>query len=268
MNYHCEAPRGARRVRAALLSTLCFFFFALSGVTLGAQSDGQTDANELLDRAHMFGTTDFAQVTTALDVRQESRRQSRTVDISYAEQAPGEQKVFARVIDPPFLSNMRFLLHTNAAGKTEQWLATSRGVRQVRGTGSHEALFSSDFTVQELSGFPGSNYQAEFLGREQVGGFRTVVLRGHVASPEALYDSFVLRKDEETDLIVWIEFFRQNRLTKEYRLLEHGVVDGIAYTKRARMKTIVADSETELEVEEISFPNSIPQDRFNPESLQ
>jgi hypothetical protein len=242
--------------------------FALSAVTGAAQSGGQPDAAALLDRAHMFGTSEYARVTAALDVRQESRRQSRTVDISYAKLAPGEQKVFARVVEPPFLSNMRFLLHTSVSGGTEQWLATSRGVRQVTGTGSHENLFSSDFTVQELSGFPGSDYQAEILGRERVGEFQTVVLRGRVASPEALYDTFVLRKDEETDLIVWIEFFRQNRLTKEYRLLEHGVVDGLAYTKRSRMETVVADSETELAVEEITFPDSIPEERFDPDSLE
>jgi hypothetical protein len=163
---------------------------------------------------------------------------------------------------------MRFLLHTSASGGSEQWLATSRGVRRMSGTGAHENLFNSDFTVQELSGFPGSDYQAEIVGRERVDGFQTVAIRGRVASPEALYDTFVLRKDEATDLIVWIEFFRQNRLTKEYRLLDHGMQDGFAYTKRAHMRTIISDSETELSVKEITFPDSIPQDRFDPESLE
>ncbi len=247
---------------------LPIILLALTATALTAQSAVNPDPADLLSRAHMFGNTEYAEVITALKVRQESRRQSRTVDISYANHAPGERQVFAQVVDPPFLSNMRFLLHTSSSGGTEQWLATSRNVRRVKGTGSHEKLFSSDFTVEELSGFPGSDYEAELLGRERVDDFETVVIRGHVSAPEALYDSFVLRMDEASDLIVWIEFFRQNRLTKEYRLLEHATTQGIAYTERARMETIVEDSETELTVEEISFPTSIPARRFDPESLQ
>jgi hypothetical protein len=247
---------------------LSFGLLVLAATAVSAQSTDGLDAAELLSRAHMFGNTEYAEVTAALAVRQESRRQSRTVDISYRKQDPGEQEVFAQVVEPPFLSNMRFLLHTTASGETNQWLATSRGVRQVRGAGSHESLFSSDFTVEELSGFPGSNYKAELLGREPVDGFQTVVIRGHVSAAEALYDTFVLRKDEASDLIVWIEFFRQNRLTKEYRLLKHATVDGVAYTERGRMETIVADSETELTVKRISFPESIPAQRFDPESLE
>jgi hypothetical protein len=258
--------RGALPIRTIL--ALLVLAAGLTQQTLSQEAQPERDAARLLQEAQVLGAAPYARVTASLNIRQESRRQNRTVEILYADVGNGARNVFARVTHPPFLSQMRFLMRQQPDGASEQWLATSRGVRRLTGTGSHDSLFSSDFSVEELSGFSGSGYQAEYIGTEQVDGYDTTVLRGSVRHPEAVYDTFLLRVDNETGIIVWIEFFRQNRLTKEYRLLELGRAQGVPYTRRCRMETYVDDSETELVVEEIAFPDSLPEERFQPEALE
>ncbi len=267
--------RGARYLakagRSRPVRTLVALLALTAAVPTLAVAQDRTqerDATQLLQEAQVFGEAPYARVTASLDIRRESRSQSRTVEILYADAGDGGRNVFARVTKPPFLSQMRFLLRQTPDGETEQWLATSRGVRRLTGTGSHDGLFSSDFTVEELSGFPGSDYQAEYIGTEEVDGYDTTVLRGSVDHAKSVYDTFVLRLDNETGIIVWIEFFRQDKLTKEYRLLEMGSADGTPYTKRCRMETYVEDSTTELTVEEIAFPDSLPDETFRPDKLE
>lgn len=249
------------------LLALTLSLLVLTPVAAPAQSPG-AEAEAILEAARIFGEAPYAEIRTELQVQEQSRRRSRTVSLLYAEEAPERRFVFAQVVEPPFLSNMRFLMRQESLEETRLWLSTSRGVRELSGTGDNERLFGSDFTMTELLGFPGGGYAPEYLGTEMVEGYETEVVRGRLRDPESAYDSFVLRKDAETDIIIWIEFFRQNRLTKEYRLLELDTAAGLPYTRRARMETYSAESHTEMTVEAISFPELIPEVQFRTGALE
>jgi hypothetical protein len=235
---------------------------------LAAQTAESQDAEELLQSAKVFGTAEFTEVTAELDIRQDSRRQTRTIEIAYAEEGPHARKVFAQIVQPRFLQQMRFLMRQASADETEQWLATSRGVRKLDNTGTSERLFSSDFTIEELTGFPNGPYDAEYRGTEDVDGFDTHVIHGEVDSVHSNYDSFLLRRERETGIIVWIEFFNANRLVKEYRLLEMNEKNGRHYTAHCRMESYDRNSRTELRVTSIQFPPRISESVFTRENLE
>ncbi len=201
-------------------------------------------------------------------MRQEGRRQTRTIEIAHAEDGPNSRKVFAQIVQPRFLRQMRFLMRQESATRTEQWLATSRGVRKLENTGTSERLFSSDFTIEELTGFPGNSYSAEYRGTERVDGYDTHVIRGELDSVGLSYDSFLLRSDRESNIIVWIEFFSGSRLVKEYRLLDMGQTKGRYYTRHCRMETYERDSRTELRVDDIRFPDTMDEQIFTTDNLE
>ncbi len=237
------------------------------GVCIGGVLPGfGQNVEVILEDATIFGTPPRAVITAKLDIVRGIRRQSRTAEIFTEEDEDGARKIFAQIVEPPFLSNMRFLVLQNESGETERWIATSLGVRRVHGAGTNETLFNSDFTLEELSGFAGTGYEVEHGGTETVDGFTTDVVLGTVADPDSAYDSFTLRKDRATNIIVWIEFFSDGKLVKEYRLVEIGHQAGTAFTKKCRMT--MGDGRTELTVESITFPNDIPDERFDESSLR
>ncbi len=228
------------------------------------------DAERILSDATIFGTADTAVITAELNIEKGIRRQSRTAEIFTEENGKGTRKIFAQIIDPPFLSNMRFLVLQRGPdpADTDRWIATSLGVRKVKGESTGETLFNSDFTLEELSGFVGTDYDARYVGRETVDGYETNVIRASVEGSGAGYDSFVLRTDRVTKIIVWIEFFQQDELIKEYMLVETDMQDDIIYTKKCRMITVRGNGKTELTVQSISFPDDIPDERFDETSLK
>jgi len=96
------------------------------------------DPQELLRDAALFGRFETLVARIDMEIRDRGVK-TRTLEL-YVEQDDGQHKALAQVIAPAFLSRMKYLTIGDAR-RTDQWIATSRGVRswktsRPRATGS------------------------------------------------------------------------------------------------------------------------------------
>lgn len=220
----------------------------------------QTPA-EILEEAALFGN--FSSLTATLEMEIHDRgTKTRTLEL-YLENTEERYRALMQVIEPGFLSEMKFLTDTSG-GETRQWLSTSRGVRRLSETSGEERIFDSDFTAEDLSGYRAEDYELRLLHDERIGGEEAHVLEARALAGNAGYHRRVLYVSKDRDLLLRADYIsEQGELVKQFELLEAGRQNGSYLPQRAVMRTLSLGTQTFLRVREVETDASIPSRLFN-----
>jgi hypothetical protein len=255
-----------------------------------AETRDSAAPTELIDSAAIFGRETTAEIQARLIIDEQGRRKERTLRILVEQSAgtageggaggtAGERKVYAQIIDPPFLDRMRFLSVTDARGNESRWTATSTGVRRIADSGAAEELFGSEFTVQDFTGLDATSYELRELPRERLNGreMRVVVAVG--GGRRAVYPGRIYWIDADTALVRRIEYFTsadalsgdadsRGEPAKRYQVEATLERRGAVYPEVAVMTNPSENSTSTLRIEEFSIVEDIPDRNFNRAALR
>ena len=246
-------------LRPVLLTLLGVF------ITAG-QAAGQSAsaATEILDNTHLLGNAPNIILTATMDIRSSRGDKSRTIDI-YISQDEETSKILAQVSSPPFLRNLKFLTHQFANGSDDRWVKTSRGVRRLAEGNYGEALFDSDFTVEDLSRIDQSRFDLEVTDPGDTSGLRAVKATPTYKNPDYDYKIFLI--ETETGMLTGVDFYSGDTIVRKYTLVDRQVVDGELYPLLCKIEDFEKNTSTILEIEAVSIEDSIPARMFNRGSL-
>ncbi|MBN1686468.1 MAG: outer membrane lipoprotein-sorting protein [Spirochaetales bacterium] len=252
-----KTTRGALLVLAALT--------ALSMITEPAAAQSSTPtAEEILANTHLLGNAANIILTATMDIRSPRGDKSRTLEI-YISQNDEASKILAQVTSPPFLRNLKFLTHQFSDGSDDKWVKTSRGVRRLAEGNYGEALFDSDFTVEDLSRIDESRFDLEVVDTGETSGVRAIKAIPTYNGPDYTHKIFKIEVD--TGMLSGVDFFRDEALVKRYTLLERQVIGGEPYPLLCTMEDFAKGTSTVLEIDKVSIEDSIPERLFNRGSL-
>ncbi len=241
---------------------------AIAVTVPGMAQDGQAitaqSVDEILKTTHLLGDAPNIILTATMDIKSPRGEKTRTLDI-YISQDKEASKILAQVISPAFLGNLKFLTHQFADGTDDKWVKTSRGVRRLAEGNYGEALFDSDFTVEDLSRIDRSRFDLEILDTGQTSGIRAVKAIPTYQDPDYTYKVFKI--EAVTGMLAAVDFFRNNKLIRQYTLVERQTIDGELYPLVCMMEDFEKGTSTLLEIEKVSIEDSIPERLFNRGSL-
>jgi len=251
----------------AILAVCVLSLSGLFAPTLAAQGiPAGASAAETLARARIFGSDEKASLSMLMRIESGGETKQRTIAVSM-DQSSGDSLLQAAIVDPVFLSNMKYLRIRRKGGSLQQWLKTSRGLSRVIGSGSGEKVFGSDFTAEDFGEMTSEDFELvlETAGKDTAGTIR-IRARPLVKSPSYSYK--VIGISAESGLIVAMDFYDlKDRITRSYRLDEAGSQGGQAYPKRASMSDLRSGGKTTLEVLALDRNPSLPARIFNPAGL-
>lgn len=261
----------SKRLQQQLLSnrSMCRFS-ALAALFLCILVGGAVaeEPAELLDSAFVFGSATTAEISASLEIDERGRAKTRKLRV-LVEAQEGERKLFAQIVDPPFLDDIRFLSITDPQGEKSRWTATSTGVRRIADAGDDERLFGSDFTVQDLSGIDRDQFELESLPRDTINGREMHLISARDLRRRSEYPQRQFWVDVETDLVYQAKYYDgRERLVKRYRVHETFVRGGITYPELVTMSDFSVDSESTLTVLDFQVVQDIPDRHFSRAALR
>jgi outer membrane lipoprotein-sorting protein len=243
-------------MRRILLATA----FTLISVLVIAQ-DG-ADPAAILRGAALFGQFTSLEVHLTMEIHERRGTKDRGL-VAYVERDGDDAKALVQIVSPAFLNSMKFLSITDGEDTT-QWLGTSRGVRRVAASSSNDRLFDSDFTVEDLSDYDPNDFDLTITGSERINGSDAYVLEAVPLDIETDYAKRVMYVDKETGLLVLARFLdASGTVVREFELLEHMDLDGVAFPRVARMTTVSSNTYTILTVDDAQAGHDIPDRIFN-----
>lgn len=223
---------------------------------------------ELLESAFVFGASTTAEIRATLEIDEQGRVKERTLQI-YVEQRDGERKLYAQIVDPPFLDRMRFLSTTDSRGNEARWTATSTGVRRVAESGTPEELFGSDFTVQDLAGIEIDDYELTEMPDETIAGTRMRVISARATGRRPQFTERRFWIDTGTDLVHQAEYLDgADRVVKRYRVHETLERDGTVFPGVVSMTNLQRGSSSTLTITEFNLVDDIPERYFSRAALR
>ncbi|MFW5786023.1 MAG: outer membrane lipoprotein-sorting protein [bacterium] len=249
--------RARRRGRAVAT------FALLLPLLLAGRVAGATEPAELLRSAFVFGGDTTAEIRAALEIDEQGRVKERTLQV-YVEHDNGERKLYAQIVEPPFLDQMRFLSTTDSRGNEARWTATSTGVRRVADTGTPEELFGSDFTVQDLAGIEMNDYDLTELPDERIAGTEMRVISARATARRAPFAERRFWIDPATDLVYRAEYLdSSDNVVKRYQVHETLQRDGTVYPEVVTMTNLARGSTSTLTITEFTLVDDIPERYFS-----
>lgn len=247
-------------MRRILLATV----FTLISASVIAQdgSHPAIDPAEILRRAALFGQFTSLEVDLTMEIHERRGTKDRGL-VAYVERDGDDSSALVQIVSPAFLNSMKFLSTTDGENTT-QWLATSRGVRRVAATSRNDQLFDSDFTVEDLSDYDPDDFDLTVTGSEQINGSDCHVLEAVPLDIETDYAKRVMYVDKETGLLLLARFLDDSgEVVREFELLEHMDLGGVAFPRVAKMTTVPSNTYTILTVDDAQVGHDIPDRLFN-----
>lgn len=191
-------------------------------------------------------------------------QKSRSLEL-YSKESSTEYSLLVQITRPAFLSNMKYLINSLEGERVFRWLKTSRGVRSLSDAGGNEALFNSDFTVEDLSPLDPDQYNLSLVSSDTSEYYR-IEATPKEGDLEYAHKEFFIHR--ETRLLEKIHYFdTRGDIIKKYILLETTEHQGGIFPLSAIMKNVCEGTETLLTIDVIEIPPSLPPRIFNKGSL-
>ena len=238
--------------------------FAAIAAPMAAQNARTPTVEEILGNVYLLGDAPNIVLSASMDIRSPRGDKNRALDI-YISQNDDESKILAQVTSPAFLRNLKFLTHQFSNGSDDKWVKTSRGVRRLAEGNYGEALFDSDFTVEDLSRINQSRFDLEVVDSGETSGTRTIEATPTYSNPD--YTHKVFKIEVETGMLVGVDFFEDEELIRRYTLVERQVITGELYPLLCLMEDLTKGTSTLLQITKVSIEDSIPSRLFNRGSL-
>jgi len=243
-------------MRRILLATA----FTLISASLIAQET--PDAADILRRAALFGQFSSLEVDLTMEIHERRGTKDRGL-VAYVERDGEDAKALVQIVSPAFLNSMKFLSSTEG-DETTQWLATSRGVRRIAASSRNDQLFDSDFTVEDLSDYDPEDFDLTVVGSDRINDTDCYVLEAVPLDMETDYATRVMYVSKETGLLILARFLDDSgEVVREFELLEHMDLGGVAFPKVAKMTTVSSNTYTILTVDDAQVGHDIPDRLFN-----
>jgi len=234
--------------------------FTLISASLIAQET--PDAADILRRAALFGQFSSLEVDLTMEIHERRGTKDRGL-VAYVERDGEDARALVQIVSPAFLNSMKFLSSTEG-DETTQWLATSRGVRRIAASSRNDQLFDSDFTVEDLSDYDPEDFDLTVIGSDRINGTDCYVLEAVPLEIETDYAKRVMYVGKETGLLILARFLDDSgEVVREFELLEHMDLDGVAFPKVAKMTTVSSNTYTILTVDDAQAGHDIPDRLFN-----
>lgn len=240
-------------------------FSVLFGLFLA--STASSSPAEMLKNAKIFGDFKRCALRLSMQIDTSSGNKQRTIDVSFDE-SKGDSLLYAAIVDPAFLSNMKYLRTSRRGGPAQQWVKTSRGVMRVVGSGADEKVFGSDFTAEDFGGVSEADFDLSFLdgGAEKTAGIVRILARPRVKPSSYAYR--IIGIDVDSGLIMTMDYCdAKDRITRSYRVDQIERQGGAAYPKSASMEDKASGGKTTLAILSLDLNPSLPARLFNPAGL-
>ncbi len=216
---------------------------------------------DLLRQAALFGRFETLQARIEMEIHDRGVKR-RTIELSVEQDEDGH-KALAHVVAPAFLSRMKYLT-VGTGNRTDQWIATSRGVRRLAGSAREERLFDSDFVVDDFTPPREDEYEVRELPDRELDGEPCRVLEVIPRGISTGYARRVVYVSEADRILVRAEYYSaSDELVRLFELHERTTVDGAPFPRRATMQTVSSGTSTEIVLGEITTDEPIPARVFN-----
>jgi hypothetical protein len=227
---------------------------------------GQSTPAEVVAAARIFGPEESARMLINMTAQDGSGSKRRKIEVCL-ERKGGESRLYAAIVDPAFLSGMKYLRISKDGGGLQQWMKTSRGVTRVVGSGANEKVFGSDFTAEDFGDVSPRDFELRFADAAELDAGTVGVIAKPIAG-NASYAWKLIRIDSATRLVKGIDYHdAKGRLIRKYRLEGTSLVDDQPCPRNAVMRDEVAGSVTTLIFEEVKQEKSFPARIFSPAGL-
>lgn len=219
------------------------------------------DSHDVLREAALFGRFETLQARIEMEIHDRGVKR-RTIELSVEQNEDGH-KALAHVVAPAFLSRMKYLT-VGTGNRTDQWIATSRGVRRLAGSAREERLFDSDFVVDDFTPPREDEYAVRELPDRELDGEPCRVLEVIPRGISTGYARRVVYVSEAARILVRAEYYSaSDELVRLFELHERTIVDGAPFPRRATMQTVSSGTSTEIVLGEITTDEPIPARVFN-----
>ena len=236
-----------------IIFVISLFCFSLTAYAQETQT--------IYDDAYLFYKNGNAIINFTMNIHLSTGTKERGMEV-YLCQESREWKLLARITEPGFLRNMKYLVRHESDGDESKWLKTSNGVKRISGFGQDESLFGSDFSVADISAGETQYESLVFLGTEVFNGRPMNVIE--MDCGDKFYAKKTLYIDKENSLIHQVLIYSaKGELIKKYELLEWKLNTYGATPVKSKMTTIKESTFTELLVDSFEIRETIPERIFN-----
>jgi len=252
-------------IRRVPIAICCFAVLAPLAIPLCAESAAsEAEARRLLDSATIFGDSPCIVARLEMRISGGGPEKTREIELSI-DRKPGRTLTLARIVNPAFLSDMKFLKRIEAGMSDGQWVKTSRGVRRLGEGNRFEQIFGSDFTAEdfgtiESSGFDIFRDPARDTAKETV-----VAAKPRIKAPYALRLIYISRSG---GLVTKMEYLDEaSRVLRRYSVVKIEGAEAKARPIEATMEDMTRGGATSLKILSLTTPGAIPDRVFNPGAL-
>lgn len=231
----------------------------LALVPLGAEEPA-----DILARSYLFSPAPVLMLRADMVIRDASGEKKRQIEVSL-DKRDGHAFTLSRILQPAFLTDMKFLKRSETDRPDAVWLKTSRGVRRVGIGSSNESVFGSQFTVEDFGSVDAKGFELDFQP-DPSDLADTIVL----ARPlhDAGYATRLIWVDRESGLIVKMEYCDgSGKVIRRYEVLSRSGSGRDLRPLQARMTDLVRGSSTTLDLLSFDTPRSLPEQVFSPGAL-
>lgn len=240
-------------------SMSCLIFCALTAIGYAET------ASEYLSSAHLFGREHAIVLRLAMTITEnDGQSRSRTIEL-LMERNDVRTRTLGRIVEPAFLSQMKFLKITERGKQDIQWMKTSQGTRRLGDSSKSEAVFGSHFSVEDFGSLSLSEYDVSF-GEETAAGGAIILIANPIKNIKAVSRRIWI--DPETRLVSGMDYFDvTGKLVKRYSVIKNAIAGGVVRPSLVKMEDLVHGGWTSLQFMEFKFPESIQERWFNPGGL-
>ncbi|HVN88018.1 MAG TPA: outer membrane lipoprotein-sorting protein [Candidatus Binatia bacterium] len=248
-----------RMLRFALGTTMGLSLLALGAV---ARADDPAPRDLLQKVVDTIPRNPF---TAKAKLSSPTRGWVREMELSY-KHVDNNDATYLEVTAPMDVKDTRFLLVDHPTGPDEQWIyvpAMKRAI-QVSETTRKQPFLGSDFYVSDMVRPDIDAFNYRYLGGEDVGGRHCKLIESTPKNPEKeLYSKTVMAIDPTDLVITRTQFFdAKGQLLKVFTIDKLEKIDGQFTPLQQVMKNVQDNTESRLELTEVKFNATIPDEMF------
>lgn len=185
----------------------------------------------------------------------------------------GLQRTLIDFKEPAVAKGIRFLMQQRKDGTMDQriYLPSLKKVKRIAsGSDESESFMGTDFSYSDVAFMTrdATEDSFTFLPEREVEGHSCYAIEGLPKDSNYTYSKTVLFITKKDNLILKVEFYKDDKLVKELQLSNYKKVQGINTPMQTKLSTIATGTSTIIELEKVNYGMSIPEKVFTTKYLE
>lgn len=232
------------------------------------QKQSQAELETRFKRAlHLFESRDEEAIVKMTIIEPDGNKSSREIQIQRVG-FKGQQRMLARVVNPPDLKGSSVLVIANEKSEN-QWiyLPSTKQTRKVVVSEQRGGILGSELRFEDINPSVIRQSNLHLLKTDRIEGKNYDVVETLVPKGSSPFDKALVWIDRLSEMPIQIEYYAGGKKVKTIEFFDYYKAGSVWRPGKLSIKNLQTNRATDIEISDVKINKGIPSDRLSVEAL-